>query len=398
MANQRQILIFPVQFAKKMAKKYIMKIIKTILPFLLICGIVGNAQVFTNKEVGKKNEELIDSLKNSEYPYSLPILGKQATAKGYNLPYSAGVSVQYFSQVSDLIMDNLMIGFNNSPMVNMDQLIRFDKAKATASAVTVRPDIWLLPFLNVYGILGKAKATTEVGFGLWLPDSNNVSKPVFSSGTTIEFNSTTFGLGITPTIGVAGGFLALDMNVAWTDVPQLAKPAKTFVFGPRMGKSFKLKKPEQNIAFWVGGFRVHLSSETAGSIALSEVFPFSGEWSNKIDAGMEKVDNGQQQLDAWWASLSQQQQNNPVNKAKYEAANNLLDRAGQVLAAAENAANTITSSTVQYSMDKRPEDMWNVVLGTQFQVNKHLMFRFEYGGLAGSRTQFLGGLQYRFGL
>jgi hypothetical protein len=358
---------------------------------------VCSAQVYSNKEVGKKNEELIDSLKKAEYPYALPIWGKKVASLGYDLPYSGGLSVQYFGQVSDLVIENLMVGFNNGTMFNVDELIRFDKAVATATGLSVRPDIWLLPFLNVYAILGKTKASTEVGFGLWIPDSTNTSQKVFSAASTVDFNATTFGFGMTPTIGIAGGFLALDMNVAWTDVPQLSKPAMSFVFGPRMGKSFKLKKPQQNITVWAGGFRVHLNSETSGSIALSEVFP-PGTLGGKVDEGIEKVGNAQQQVDTWWAGLSQQQQNNPVNKAKYEAANNTLDKAGQLLAAADNAVNTIESSTVQYSMDKRPKDMWNIVIGSQFQLNKHLMLRLEYGGFVGSRTQVLTGLQYRFGL
>src|SRR5688572_13153235 len=114
-------------------------------------GIVQlNGQVFTNKEVGKKNEELADSLKKSEYPYALPIWGAKATKAGYNLPYSAGFSAQYFTQKSDLVIDNLNVGFNNGPMYNLDGLVRFDEARATASAATVRPDIWLFPFLNIY--------------------------------------------------------------------------------------------------------------------------------------------------------------------------------------------------------------------------------------------------------
>src|SRR6187549_3374348 len=116
---------------------------KTILMFLLaILSSVVFAQVFTNKEVGKKNAELIDSIKKSEYPYSLPILGAKATKAGYDLPYSAGFSSQYFWQKSQLIIDNLNVGFNNGPMYNLDGLVRFDKATATASAFTVRPDIW----------------------------------------------------------------------------------------------------------------------------------------------------------------------------------------------------------------------------------------------------------------
>lgn len=356
----------------------------------------ATAQVFTNKEVGKKNAVLIDSLKKSDYPYSLPIWGEKATKAGYALPYSAGLSVQYFSQKSDLIIDNLKVGFNNGPMYDLDGLVRFDKAVATASALTVRPDIWLFPFLNIYAILGKSQASTDVGFGLWIPDSSGTDKLVLSSGSTVEFKASTFGLGFTPTIGVGGGFLALDMNVAWTDVPQLNKPAFSFVFGPRLGKNFKLKKPEQNIAIWAGGFRVHINSGTEGSINLEDVLPLD-ELGTKVDEGIIRVGNAQEQVDIWWAGLSPIEQNNPVNKAKYNSANAALDRAGEILYSADNALNDGVSSTVQYSMDKRPKDKWNFIVGTQFQLNKHFMIRAEAGFL-GSRTQVLAGLQYRFGL
>ena len=39
----------------------------------------------------------------------------------------------------------------------------------------------------------------------------------------------------------------------------------------------------------------------------------------------------------------------------------------------------------------------NGFVGTQFQYNKHWMIRAEFGFL-GSRSQIIGGLQYRFGL
>jgi hypothetical protein len=377
-------------------KSILMKLRWLILPLSLFTSIHISGQVFTNKEVGKKNAALIDSLKKSDYPYSLPIWGEKATKAGYALPYSAGVSMQYFWQQSDLIIENLKVGFNNGTMYDLDGLVRFDKAIATASAVTVRPDIWLFPFLNIYGIFGKTQASTDVGFGLWIPDSSGTDKLVFSTGSTVDFKANSFGLGFTPTIGVAGGFLALDMNVAWTDVPQLSKPAMSFVFGPRLGKNFKFKNPERNIALWAGGFRININSGTDGSLNLEDVLPLD-ELGAKVDDGIARVDNAQQQVDSWWAELSSAEQNNPVNKAKYNSANAILDRAGEILYSADNALNDGVSSTVQYSMDKRPADKWNFIVGSQFQLNKHFMIRAEVGFLA-SRTQVMAGLQYRFGL
>jgi len=64
---------------------------------------VLDAQVYTNKPVGEKSESLVDSLKITLYPYALPIWGDKATALGFDLPYSAGLSVNYLTQESDLV-------------------------------------------------------------------------------------------------------------------------------------------------------------------------------------------------------------------------------------------------------------------------------------------------------
>jgi hypothetical protein len=355
-----------------------------------------HAQIYADLPVGAKQLALKDSLERVPYNYVLPILGEKAAKAGFNLPYSAGVSVNYLWQQSDIVINNLNVGFNNGPTHNLDGLIRFDKAVATAQAVTIRPDIWLFPFLNVYGILGRSSASTDVGFGMYIPDSSNKEQQIFSAESKINFNATTAGFGLTPTIGIGGGWLAIDMNFTWTDVPQLNKPAYAFIFGPRAGKTFQLKKPNSNIALWVGGFRVKLNSETSGSINLSEVLPID-ELQQKITTGQEKVGDAQAEVNDWWNSLSPPQQNNPINQAKYQAANAVLARAAGFLNAAETAISDGESSTVQYSMDKRPKDMWNFIIGSQFQYNKCLMFRFEVGFL-GSRVQTIAGVQYRFGL
>ncbi|HTE24609.1 hypothetical protein [Flavitalea sp.] len=382
-------------FFKNNIKRFLSKAIR-ILPMVLISSSVFS-QVYTNKEVGKKNEDLRDSLANIEYPYALPILGKKVAKLGYNLPYSAGIGVNVFWQKSDLVIEDLKVGFNNGQPYDLDEIIRFNQAVSEATAFNIRPDVWILPFLNVYGIVAAARPSTAVGFGIYVPDSSNNWKEVTSYSTKANFNSTTVGFGLTPTMGVGGGWIALDMNFTWTDVSALDKPVFSFVFGPRLGKSFKLKKPEQNVALWVGGFRVKYGAATNGSIAISDVIEGAGEAAAKIDAGQQKVAETQAQIDTWWNGLTPPQQNNPINEAKYETANRTLAKAANILTAAEGALGTANNSTIQYSLNKRVKDMWNFIVGGQFQLNKHWMVRAEYGFL-GSRQQFIGGLQYRFGL
>lgn len=370
-------------------------IIFTITLGFALSGML-DAQVYTNKPVGEKSEPLVDSLKATPYPYALPIWGAKATALGFDLPYSAGLSVNYLTQESALVIDNINVGFNGGPQFNIDEIIRINDAIANASAINVRPDIWVFPFLNVYGILGRVQSSTKIDAGIYLPDTANVWNEVASFGTTAKFNGTVMGLGITPTMGVGGGWIALDMNFAWTDIDALDKPVKTFVFGPRFGKSFKFKKPQSQIAVWAGGFRVKFSSETSGSLPLIDLFP-DADPQAKVDEASMNVEEKQMNVDEWWNGLSAIEQANPINKAKYETASRALNTAGELLNAVDAALNDGEQATVDYSLDKGLQDAWNFILGAQYQLNKHWMIRAEYGFL-GSRKQFLTSLQYRFGL
>jgi hypothetical protein len=366
-----------------------------LLLFGLLLSAGVQAQYTTDKVVGQKNEAVIDSMKTVEYPYLLPILGEKVVRQGYKLPKSAGLSFQYIAQQSDIIINNLQIGFNNGPKNNLDELIRFDKAQTTTHGGNLRPDVWLFPFLNVYGIFAQSKTSTAINAGLWLPD-DSVWKKALTIDTKANFDATTLGFGLTPTIGIGGFFLALDMNFTWSDISELDKPAYAFVFGPRLGKNISFKKPEQSLAIWVGGFRVKLNSGTSGSLNIADLFPVA-EWGNKIDSGYMKLAESQQQVDTWWGGLSTAEQKNPANIAKYNSANAAFERAGTVLGAASHAVSNAASSSVQYSLDKKPKDMWNFIIGTQFQINRSWMLRAEYGFL-GSRSQFIGGIQYRFNL
>lgn len=364
--------------------------------FILSFLTVARAQNTTDKVAGEKNQGVRDSLKEVTYDHLLPIWGEKVARKGFKLQKSAGISAQYIYQQSDIIIENLMVGFNHQPMHNIDEIIRMNSAVATTSGANIRPDVWLFPFLNIYGILAKSKTSTEINAGVWLPDSSGWHE-AGSFSTKAEFDAVTYGFGITPTIGVNGYFLIMDVNFSWTDIEELSKPAFLWVFGPRLGKNFTFKKnPDRNLAVWIGGFRVQMSNGTEGSLNFTELFPTS-EWGTKVDAGYDKLESNQQQVDAWWNGLTPVEQKNPVNAAKYETANRALGAYGKVLDGASTLVAGAQDGSVQYSLDKRPKDKWNFILGSQFQLNRSWMVRAEYGFLS-SRQQLILGLQYRFDL
>jgi len=359
----------------------------------ICCTFSINAQYTTDKVMGPKNQDLADSLKKSEYPYLFPIWGKKVVAKGFNIPKSGGLSAQYLYQQSDIVIENLSVGFNHGQLYPLDEIIRFNSAVATTNGVNLRPDLWVFPFLNVYGILAQSKTSTAIDAGVWLPDSSGWHQ-ITSLKTKANFDATTFGFGLTPTAGIRGFFLALDMNFSWSDIEALEKPAFAFVFGPRFGKNITLKKPDRNIAMWVGGFRVKIGSSTSGSLNASDLFPTS-EWGNKIDVGYQKLQESQGKVDAWWNGLSSTEQKKPINIAKHETANRVLATFANVLDGASQIVDNAANASIQYSLEKRQKQMWNLILGSQYQINRSLQVRAEVGFLA-SRVQFIGGLQYRF--
>src|SRR6185295_13197015 len=169
-------------------------------------------------------------------------------------------------------------------------------------------------------------------------DQNGNWSQVVSLSSQANFQATTMGFGLTPTIGIGGGWMALDMNFTWNDIPQLAQPAFAFVFGPRLGKSFKLRKPESTISFWTGGFRLHLNSGTSGSLRIADVMPIDGLQA-KVETGLVNVQNKQNQVDGWWAGLTPLEQKNPTNVIKYETANKALSTAGTFLGGLDAALN-----------------------------------------------------------
>jgi hypothetical protein len=370
--------------------------IKSLFVFACTCCMLnGYAQYTTDKVLGPKNQDLADSLKKMEYPYMLPIWGKKVVAKGFNIPKSAGISAQYLYQQSDILITDLAVGFNNGPLHPLDQIIRFNSAVATSNGVNVRPDIWLFPFLNVYGILAKSNTSTAINAGVWLPDSSGWHE-VTNLSTKANFNATTLGFGVTPSIAVRGYFFILDMNFTWSDVDALEKPAFVSIIGPRFGKNITLKKKDRNIAMWIGGFRVKMGSSTFGSLNTAELFPID-QWQDKIDNSYQKLQESQQKVDVWWNGLSSTEQKNPANVAKHEAANTALATFGKVVDGASQIVSGAGESSVQYSLNKTQKKMWNFLVGSQYQINRSWMVRAEYGFL-GARQQLIFGLQYRFNL
>ncbi len=342
------------------------RVFAIIVGCIIITTVHSSAQYATRK-LSKKQEAYIDSIKQIDYPYIFPILGQGAYKRGFDIPYPVGAMGNYIWMKQGIVIDNFQLGFQSNnvdlPMTPVD-FIEFGENINTSYAVNFRPDLWIFPFLNVYGLFGYGASTTEVNLVAPIP--------LYSSVTQ---NMTTQGFGVMSGFGLGPVWVAIDANWTWTKPELLEDPVLAKVLGIRMGKTFQFaNKPESNVAFWIGGMRARLNSETLGSIRLGDALP-QDVWDRKDQLVADYY--------TWYDGLDPITQKIVDNSPIPDIVVAIDERNGDAI--------------VGYGMDKRPKEEWNMVVGAQYQLNKRWMLRTE-GGIIGDRKSFLASVNYRFRL
>lgn len=300
-----------------------------------------------------------------EYPYNFPILGAKAFENGFDIPFPIGGMLNFFTASQDILIPEISIGFNESELYDITNIIEFSEISATATSINFRPDLWVLPFLNVYGVFGKtyAQTTVELSFPIQLK-------------TVAELEGTSVGFGTTGAGGLGKYFFVLDGNWVWTTMTNFEEPVGTSTFSFRIGRAFKIAKhPDSNLAGWIGGMRIKMGGITEGSILMGDVIP-DESWARRdeiVGNYWEWYDN----IKAW-------------EVVKKEVADKVFTPIVDQVDASDG------SGRIKYRLRKEPKQKWNMIIGGQYQFNKHHQFRAE-GGIVGNRKSLLLSYNYRFG-
>ena len=283
------------------------------------------------------------------YDNIFPIWGRKALEKGIRTPRPLGLNLNYFNVDQGIEISNLGLAVNDGDWVDMSNVIIFDKTTSTGENVNVRPDLWVLPFLNVYGLLGQTWATTSVA----------IASPVAFT-TTAEMEGLTYGAGFTAAGGLQGWWFAYDTNWAWSDLDLLADPVRTRTLGIRAGKNYRWQ--DKSVALWFGAMKVELDSGTEGTVLLSDVLP---------DIPPQLGDR----FEEWYAGLTPPQQS---------VVDGLIDEFG----------GTLGDTEVHYNLAKAPTEPWTMAIGGQIELSRAWQVRSEFNFL-GDRTSILVNLVYR---
>jgi hypothetical protein len=330
------------------------------LLFLLSGGVF--AQQGMNKVVNPYHEAYHDSLRKMDYPYTFPLLGKKAYKKGFDIPYAWGISPVYYAQRQDIAIPTIAVGLNDGPLTDISGLVQFGRIENKVSTFTFRPDLWVLPFLNIYGIFGFGKTSTEVP----------LVKPI--DFTTVQnFNANSAGFGFTFAGGIGPVLIIIDNNFNWADVEAFVEPVPAYNFDARLGHNFvNPRRADRSVAIWFGTFYQKIKADTDGHIPINSLFP---------DLTPEETEEIQERLNEWVEGLP---------PAQEVVMRQIIQKINDYFEGREPGDNEI-----HYVLDKRVAGPWNLVFGAQYQHNKNWQIRSEIGTF-GKRTQFLLNLNYRF--
>ena len=327
------------------------------------CGLVGLLALGAAGLAAGQNPDLVLSPAERDsvlatYKQVFPIWGRKAIERGFLLPLPVGLNINSFYMDQGIALSQLGLSTNNNPTQPVDWIV-LGEAQSQVASVNFRGDLWVLPFLNVYGMFGKGWATTTVP----------VTDPVqFTS--EVEQRGLYWGVGLTGTMGIKHNWLAVDVNWTWTDLEKLEQPVRGRVLGFRYGRTVKLN-PRQRANFWIGTTNQKFRTETDGSITLAEAIPPA-----VADTLRNRLANYQSQ--PWYMNLS------PAGQAL----------ADSLVAGIMNA--NLGATVVNYSLDKAPADPWNMIVGGSFELTRSWHFRAEAGFIG--RVQGLVVVNYRFAL
>jgi len=237
---------------------------KKIVTGLLLCGLslMSNAQV----EVENSHDRFF------------PIWGKEARELGYDLPNPYGFSVIYMGMRQDLDVQSIELDFQN-PIIGgiVDNLdISARDAKVDVDNVTFRADVWVFPFLNVYGLIGHTKGSVRAkadigavipgrpGLPPFIPPTDPT--PIELNGIDIGFDyeGTTYGGGFVLAGGYERFFAMVDTNYTYTKLDIVDGETKAFITAPRVGYEFTVY--ERPLRFWVGAMYQNIEQTIRGDI------------------------------------------------------------------------------------------------------------------------------------
>lgn len=289
-----------------------------------------------DRDIGDANVD--EQGNNLVWNHPLPFFGQEVIDLGFELPLPFGVSVIPASFEQDLTLSDLRIGSGGVATRPIESL-NFDNPSVKNTALQLKFDAWLFPFMNVFATVGQVDGRATVPLSLLgqdlLPDrcDRPIATPafcdqVFSATAKPDYDGTNWSIGTTLAMGWDRFFFVLPMVYAVSDIDILNTDVDAINISPRFGINADLGR-YGDIAIFAGATYLKAEVEVAGDVVFD----------------------------------------NPGDPGK--------------------------DLTLSYRLVEENKDPWNAAIGTNWQLNQRWGLLLEVG-LGGTRDDVIAGLTYRF--
>ena len=263
-----------------------------------------------------------------------PFWGKKLRAEGYQLPLPMGVGINaiIMRQTNKLSEFNLLIDQETIPYD-----LQVYNVQSIDANITFRPDLWLFPFLNVYGIIGytSGSVTPAIVIPSIVYDAPIIGEieitESFIINEKIEYQGKTLGFGTTLAGGYKSMFFTLDYNYTVSKMDVLPTDVIAHTLTPRVGITMNAMNTIGSGVVYVGAMYLHVNQTISDKVNLRETAP------------------------------------------------DIAD---------------IVGDEIGYSMTLGVKEPINFIIGGGWQINRHMNLMVEAG--VGDRSQFMLGFDYRF--
>ncbi|WP_413288188.1 hypothetical protein [Bdellovibrio sp. HCB337] len=193
----------------------------------------------------------ISQARAEEWPWKLPFLAQKAVDTDHTLPRPYGLSWVYYYQDQAINVEDLQVAFDPSEPLRDITFIDFGGARVQNHTLQLKLDAWVLPFFNVFGILGGAtgKGTIPISikykdlFDFFVPGAcAGGSPPAFCEGyitaaAPADYNGYDFGVGFLLAAGYKDFFFAMPATYVVTDINVSTTNITAINVTPRLGYS-----------------------------------------------------------------------------------------------------------------------------------------------------------------
>ncbi|WP_212025501.1 hypothetical protein [Citrobacter portucalensis] len=217
---------------------------------------------------------------------TFPIWGDEARARGFSIPLPFGIGINYMNMRQNINVDS--IGFSGLALGNHaipTDMFNIDAGHTREQSKTenLRLDMWVFPFLNIYGIVGHTRGSSVSNVSVDADPSRytGVDRVIASSvhqlyqsgdlqdiDFVLDFKGTTWGTGFTLAGGYQNWFALVDTNYTRTDFDILDGKISALTVSPRVGYRFSFQGPagQSHLGLWVGTMYQDVQQEFRGSL------------------------------------------------------------------------------------------------------------------------------------